>query len=97
MKVIEKTEFLSAPAVEVLVLEPGNKNTYMVEHLMARNDGAAFDDREMVVKKDELVRMRRPEMGDHMIINVADTLFATLNEGDGVNPTTGGLLVKSSS
>lgn len=95
MKVIEKTDFLSDPAVEVVVLEAGTKNTYMVETLRQHNDGAAYDDRTNVIKADELVRMRRPEMGDHMIINVTPELYATLNAEDAVNPTTGGVLVKS--
>lgn len=96
MKVIDKTDFMGAPAVEVLVLDPGNKDTYMVESLMYRNDGGEYDDRELTIKAGKLVRMRRPEMGDHMIINVAKTLFDSLNVEDAVNPTTGGLLVKSS-
>lgn len=95
MKVIEKTEFLGDPAVEVRVVESGNKDTFMVETLRQHNDGAAYDDRTAVIKAGELVRMRRPEMGDHMIINVTPEFAATLNAEDGVNPAIGGILAKS--
>lgn len=98
LKVVDnKAELFGDPAVEVVVMNPGTADTYMVESLHQKSEGAAYDDRDAVVKAGELVRMRRPEMGDHMTINVSAQLLATLNNEDAVNPTTGGLLVKSSS
>lgn len=78
MKVLEKTDFAGKPAIEVLVVNQGTEEIYMVENLFDFNDGAAYDAATYKIPAGAHVRLRRPENGDHMIITVTDELYASL-------------------
>ena len=94
LRVVAKTDFAGLPAVEVLVVDEGADEIYMVENFFNENPDAAYDNAKSVIREGEYVRMRRPATGDHMIITVEDGVFSQLSVDDGVSVDAKGVLKK---
>ena len=95
LRVLEKTTFAGLPAVEVLVVDEGSTEIYMVENLFTDNQDAPYDNSANVIKAGEYVRMRRPETVDHMIISVDSTLYGKVNVDDTVVVDANGVLASA--
>lgn len=65
----------------------------MVENEWDVTDGTEYDTSNYEVKKGELVRMRRPVIGDQVIVEVTTELLNAAEVGKTYNPNAGGSII----
>jgi hypothetical protein len=94
LRVTEKTALWGAEAVVLDVVSVGEDEVFFVENEWDVKKGGEYDTAEYVLKKDKLVRMRRPVVGDQVIMTLEPTLYAALTEADKVTPAANGAVAK---
>lgn len=80
------------PALTLDVVSDGTKEYFMVEGEWDINDGAEYNTAEYVTKRGKFVRMRRPVIGDQILRDVSDELFAAAAEGALYTPAADGTI-----
>lgn len=90
MRVIEKTELWGLDAVVLQVTSVGTEEFYMVENSWDINENEEYDESLYECEAGDYVRMRRPCVGDQLIVSVSAGVYAGLTEGDTVTPNVGG-------
>lgn len=94
MRVREKTELWGLEALVLDVTVQGVDEIYMVENEWDINDSEEYDDTAYSVAIGEYVKMRRPKIGDQLIISVATSVYTGLNVNDTVTPAANGTVAK---
>lgn len=95
LRVAGKTEVYGKKGLLLDVVSVGNKEVFFVE--MAKDDygNESFDSANIVIKADELVRMKRLLEGEQIAMSADNALVSGLNVGDLVKPTTKGTVEKN--
>lgn len=78
-RIVEKTDINGETAVRADVVAIGAGETFMVEGVNYLADRSSD---EFVIKKGELVRMRRPQTGDQIIVTVPAAVYSAVAVGD---------------
>lgn len=87
------TAYWGKPALVLDVVSAGTKEYFMVENEWDVTDGTEYDTSNYEVKKGELVRMRRPVIGDQVIVEVTTDILNAAEVGKTYNPNAGGSVV----
>lgn len=77
-------------------MSTGTDEVYFVENEWDINDNEDYDTAKYTCKVGSYVKMRRPTVGDQVIMTVASDLYATLAIGDLVQPAADGTVAKKS-
>lgn len=96
MRVREKTELWGLDAVVLDVTAQGADEIYMVENEWDINDNEEYDESAYTVAIGEYVKMRRPKIGDQIIVSVATSVASSLAVNDIVTPAANGTVAKKS-
>ena len=72
----------------------GSDEVFFIENEWDINDSEDYDTAKYKCKKGSYVRMKRPTVGDQLIMTVGDTLYAALSVGDSVQPAANGTVAK---
>lgn len=78
--VVEVTEYDGKPAVRADVLTVGDAEIFMVEHVSPSGEPRDEADNELIIKKGNLVRKRRPGLGDQILVTVSEDLSVTVGD-----------------
>lgn len=93
MRVVEKTVLWGRNAVILDIIKAGTDECYFVENEWENYEVAEnYNTAEYTVDKGHPVKMRRPEVGEQVIMTVADSLYATLTVGQIVKPAANGTI-----
>lgn len=93
MRVHEKTIMWQRPAVILDVVKEGTDEVYFVENEWENYEVAEnYDTSKYTVDKGHPVKMRRPLLGEQVIMTVDDALYATLTVGQMVSPAANGTI-----
>lgn len=95
MRVEEKTELWGLEAVALEVVECGENAVYLLANDSEIMDNCAFDERHYIVKKDTFGSIKRPLIGEELVVSVASDLYAALAEGDLVTVAAEGTIAKA--
>lgn len=77
------------PALTLDVVGLGTKEFFMVENEWDINDANAYNTAEFKVEAGKYVRMRRPVIGDQILVSVTEEVFAAAEEGALVSVSNG--------
>lgn len=89
-RVIEKTQLWGMPAVVLRVTQAGSDLVYMVENEWDVNVGCEFNDSEYKSAVGDFIKMRRPTIGEEIIITVPQAQYNGLTVGATVSVAAGG-------
>lgn len=94
-RVKEKTTLWGKPALVLVCTDAGSAEHYVTE-LETENygDKGDFNDADYSIPAGHLVKMRRPNINDELVISTDSTTYAALNVGDTVKPASGGGVAK---
>lgn len=68
---------------------------YFVENEWEVDENAEWNESDYTLPSDKYVRMKRLLPGEQVIMSVASDLFASLAQGDSVQPAAGGTVAKT--
>ena len=94
LRVAEKTVLWGMDALVQDVVSTGANEVYFIENEWDINDNEDYDTAKYACKVGAFVKMRRPTVGDQVIMTVASGLYATLAVGDQVQPAANGTVAK---
>lgn len=95
MRVAEKTTLWRKDALVLEVISVGADEIFLVENEWeVYEDAGEYDTTEYTVDKGDYVRMKRPLIGEELIVTVDNDLYAALNVGDKVKVAANGLVAK---
>ena len=94
LRVAEKTTLWGMDAVVLDVVSTGADEVFFVENEWDINDNEDYDTAKYSCKVGSFVKMRRPTVGDQVIMTVASELYAALAVGDQVQPAADGTIAK---
>lgn len=94
LRVAEKTVLWGMDALVQDVVSTGNDEVFFVENEWDINDSEDYDTAKYSCKVNSYVKMRRPTVGDQVIMTVANDLYATLAVSDLVQPAADGTVAK---
>lgn len=95
MRVEEKTELWGREAVALEVVACGDNAVYLLANDSEIDNTCVFDERYYVVKKDTFGSIKRPLIGEELVITVESDLYNTLVEGDLVTVADNGTIAKA--
>lgn len=90
MRIVAKTARWGMPALVLTVTAVGKDELWFVESEWDINDNAPYDETLYETKPGTLVRMRRPLIGESLIMTVDKALYDSLALGAKVAPAAGG-------
>lgn len=94
-RVKEKTTLWGKPALVLICTDVGSAEHYVVENEIENyGDKGDFNDADYSIPANHLVKMRRPNINDELVISTDSTTYAALNVGDTVKPASGGGVAK---
>lgn len=94
-RVADKTTLWGLPALVLICVAVGTKETYMVENEFEDyGDKGDFNYANYEVPAGHYVKMRRPNINDEIIVSTDATTYAALEKGDIVTPAAGGGVAK---
>lgn len=96
LRIADKTTLWGMDAIVLDVVSVGADEVFFTENEWDINDNEDYDTAKYSVKVGTLVKMRRPTVGDQVIMTVDGTLFGTLAVGDSVKPAADGTVAKAS-
>lgn len=96
LRVAEKTVLWGMDALVQDVVSTGADEVFFVENEWDINDNEDYDTAKYACKVGAFVKMRRPTVGDQVIMTVASELYAALAVGDQVQPAANGTVAKKS-
>lgn len=94
LRVADKTVLWGMDALVQDVVSTGADEVFFVENEWDINDNEDYDTAKYACKVGSFVKMRRPTVGDQVIMTVASELYATLVVGDQVQPAANGTVAK---
>ena len=94
LRVADKTVLWGMDALVQDVVSTGADEVFFVENEWDINDNEDYDTAKYACKVGAFVKMRRPTVGDQVIMTVASGLYATLAVGDQVQPAANGTVAK---
>ena len=94
LRVADKTVLWGMDALVQDVVSTGTDEVFFVENEWDINDNEDYDTAKYACKVGAFVKMRRPTVGDQVIMTVASGLYATLAVGDQVQPAANGTVAK---
>lgn len=94
LRVAEKTVLWGMDALVQDVVSTGADEVFFVENEWDINDNEDYNTAKYACKVGAFVKMRRPTVGDQVIMTVASELYATLAVGDHVQPAANGTVAK---
>lgn len=94
LRVADKTVLWGMDALVQDVVSTGADEVFFVENEWDINDNEDYDTAKYACKVGAFVKMRRPTVGDQVIMTVASELYATLAVGDQVQPAANGTVAK---
>ena len=94
LRVEEKTELWGSPALRLNVTGAGTDEVYFVENEWEVDENAEWNEADYTLPAGKYVRMKRLLPGEQVIMTVGSELYATLAEGDTVQPAAGGTVAK---
>lgn len=94
LRVADKTTLWGVDALVLDVVTTGNDEVFFVENEWDINDNEDYDTAKYECKVGALVKMRRPTVGDQLIMTVENTLYSSLNTSDMVQPAAKGTVAK---
>ena len=87
------SSYWGKPALMLDVVSDGTKEYFLVENEWDVNDSEVYNTSEYAVKVGEYVRMRRPVVGDQILIDVSEDIFNAAAVGKTYNPNAGGSII----
>ena len=81
-------------ALTLDVISAGTGEVYMTENEWDINDNEEYDETKYTVAAGEYVKMRRPKVGDQLIISVGESVYSGLAVNDIVTPAADGTVAK---
>lgn len=96
LRIADKTTLWGMDAIVLDVVSVGADEVFFTENEWDINDNEDYDTAKYSVKVGTLVKMRRPTVGEQVIMTVDGTLFGTLAVGDSVKPAADGTVAKAS-
>lgn len=97
MVVREKTTLWGKEAVVLDVISVGTDEVYFVENEWeVYEDAGEYNTAEYTVPVDHFVKMKRPLVGEQLIMTVDETLYGTLTVGAKVKPAANGVIAVAS-
>lgn len=94
LRVADKTTLWGMDALVLDVVTTGNDEVFFVENEWDINDNEDYDTAKYECEVGAFVKMRRPTVGDQLIMTVENTLYSSLNTSDMVQPAANGTVAK---
>lgn len=95
-RIDEKTTLWGLDAVRMTCVYEGTGDVFMVENEWEDYGDKDIDYTTYTVPAGHYVKMRKPEVGDQIIVSVTSAVLATLAVGDLAKPASGGSIAKKS-
>lgn len=95
MRVADKTTLWGMDALVLDVVSVGTDEVFFVENEWDIRDNEDYDTSKYQCNIGDFVKMHRPLVGEQQILTVESTLYASLLEGDKVQPAANGTVAKT--
>ena len=90
LRVRKKTKLWGKLALILDVVSVGTDEVWFTEGEWDINDSTEYDTADYKIKRDTLVKMKRPQPGEQLVMTVTEAVYNTLAEGDLAKPAADG-------